>query len=256
MSNKFIKMRLAGIQQQLMGTFQASRLMSSSTKGSEREFFVDLFLSNVLPIPYRFGSGDITDTYSNKSGQIDVVVENPFLPSFPTLGSKNSRLYLVEGVSCAIEVKSNLQNQWNEVRKTLEKVKNLRKEPLTYSKKGSNGTTNFSSKGDKTLIHSLHYSPDGTKENTSENLLASLYVPFFAVGFEGWKTLPSMRKHCDQSQIDGILCIDNMLYVSGSRFGSQDYEGESALWHFICDLLTVTKELQALEAKLSLYVAN
>jgi len=249
-------MRLTGIQQQLMGAYEASSQMSSSTKGSEREFFVDLFLSNVLPTPYRFGSGDITDIHSNRSGQIDVVVENPYLPSLPIVGCKNLRLYLAEGVACAIEVKSNLADQWNQVSKTLEKVKDLRREPLSYSKTGSNGTTDFRSRGDKTILHSVYISTDGTKEKMTENLLASREIPFFAVGFKGWQNLESMRKHCDQSQVDGILCIDTMHYVSGSRFGSQDYEGESALWYFICDLLKVTKELQALEAKLSLYVEN
>ncbi|WP_373867562.1 DUF6602 domain-containing protein [Shewanella xiamenensis] len=51
--------------------------MTNATKGSEREFLVDLFLSNVLPNQYRFGSGDITDQKSNRSGQVDIVVEFP-----------------------------------------------------------------------------------------------------------------------------------------------------------------------------------
>lgn len=257
MSNQFINERLEGIHQQLMGAYNASLCMSNATKGSEREFFVDLFLSNVLPTPYRFGSGDITDIHANRSGQIDIVVENPYLPSLPIVGCKNLRLYLAESVACAIEVKSSLDNQWDQVSNTLDRVKNLRKEPRFYSKTGSTGKAiHVSSHGNSGLVHSLHYSPDGSKERMSPNLLASPKIPFFAVGFKGWKTIESMRKHCDDSQIDGILCIDTMHYVSGSRFGDRDYKGVSALWYFICDLLEVSKELTALEANLSLYVES
>jgi hypothetical protein len=37
------------------------------------------------------------------SGQLDIVIELPFLPSFPTPGA-NERLYLAESVALAIEV--------------------------------------------------------------------------------------------------------------------------------------------------------
>ncbi|CAH6937166.1 conserved hypothetical protein [Vibrio chagasii] len=254
MNNKYITQRLNGIHQQLMGAYKASCEMSSATKGSEREVFIDLFLSNVLPTIYRFGSGDITDTNSQKSGQVDVVIENPYLPSLPIVGCKELRLYLVEGVACAIEVKSDIGNQWKEVRETLKKVKKLKRNLVSYSKMSSHGVINSTSKGTKDIMHSFHISLDGTEENKSENLLLSPTVPFFAVGFMGWTNIETMRTHCDNEEVDGILCIDTLQYVSGSRFGNKNYEGVSALWHFICNLLEVTGEVQRLEANLSQYI--
>jgi hypothetical protein len=41
------------------------------------------------------------------SGALDIVVEFPFLPSFPAPGG-DERLYLAESVALAIEVKSDL----------------------------------------------------------------------------------------------------------------------------------------------------
>jgi hypothetical protein len=61
MSNAHILSRIAGVRQQLLGAYQASSSSSSATKGGEREFFIDLFLSQVLPLPFRFGTGDATD---------------------------------------------------------------------------------------------------------------------------------------------------------------------------------------------------
>ena len=51
--------------------YQSNVSLSSSTKGTERELFVDEFLSKVLPPIYRFGTGDVTDLAGNKSGQLN-----------------------------------------------------------------------------------------------------------------------------------------------------------------------------------------
>jgi hypothetical protein len=111
-----LKLRLDGIRQILLAHHVAGSGFPSSSKGAEREVLVREFLAKVFPPPYRFGSGAIVDSTGAQSGQLDVVVEFPFLPSFPTTGAPD-RLYLVESVGAAIEVKSNLQTQWHQVRK-------------------------------------------------------------------------------------------------------------------------------------------
>ena len=88
--------------------------MPSVSKGSEREAFVRDFLQLVFPSPFRFGSGAVIDSDGNSSGQIDIVVEYLFLPSFPMPGGTD-RLYLAESVAVALEVKSNVSTQWKEV---------------------------------------------------------------------------------------------------------------------------------------------
>jgi len=73
--NQNVIQRLTGIQTILNGVYQSNVSLSSNTKGTERESFVDEFLSKVLPPIYRLGTGDVTDIAGNKSGQLDVVVE-------------------------------------------------------------------------------------------------------------------------------------------------------------------------------------
>lgn len=112
-----ITARLSGIQRALMGLFLSGDEISAASRGRERERFINLFLEKVFPPGYRFGSGDAIDTDGNQSGQLDVVVEFTFLPSFPALASE-PRLYLAEGIAAVIEIKSDLQRQWSEVERT------------------------------------------------------------------------------------------------------------------------------------------
>jgi len=129
--------------------------MSNATKGPEREAFINDFLSAVLPPQYRFGTGDATDIFGRKSGQLDVVVELPFAPSLPIPSRSDSRLYVAEGVAAVIEVKSDVKNQWVEAVSTAEKLKKLRRRlnPIVLSK-------------------------DMQLEE----------IPFFVVGYKGWAT--------------------------------------------------------------------
>jgi hypothetical protein len=46
--------------------------MPSASKGSERETFVRDFLEAVFPSTFRFGSGAVTDSDGNCSGQMDI----------------------------------------------------------------------------------------------------------------------------------------------------------------------------------------
>ncbi len=126
MMNKYIVDRLTGIHQMLLGVHQAGKTMSSSSKGSEREAFVDHFLSKVLTPQFRFGSGDATDQEGRRSGQLDVVVEYPFVPSLPIVGAM-PRLYLAEGIAAVLEVKSDVSGQWGEVEATVSQLSPLQR---------------------------------------------------------------------------------------------------------------------------------
>jgi hypothetical protein len=77
MPNRHVVQRLEGIRQILLGVHSAGSTSSNATRGREREAFIDRFLSGVFPTVFRFGSGDITDRFGARSGQIDVVVEFP-----------------------------------------------------------------------------------------------------------------------------------------------------------------------------------
>jgi hypothetical protein len=177
--------RLAGIQKSLTGLYESGGGMSTASRGKEREQFIELFLSRILPPGYRFGSGDIIDTSGHRSGQLDVVVEFTFLPSLPALTGP-TRLYLAEGVAAVVEVKSDLAKQWGEVEATAKALRPLER-----------------------IFQVPGFRPYGP---TSKN------IPLFAVGYTGWRQLETVRKRADQGIVDGILIIDAGLFLREATF--------------------------------------
>jgi hypothetical protein len=146
----------------LMGAHPAGGPLSSAFKGSERERFIDVFLSRLFSPPFRFGQGDITETEGCRSGQLDVVVEYPFLPGLRVVGNQaSSRLYLAEGVAAAIEIMSDVASQWGEVASAATRLAPLER--------------NF----------------DSSMGPTPERR-----IPPFAIGYSGWKERRTLRPRC------------------------------------------------------------
>ena len=100
--------------------------MPAASRGSGRETFVRDFLQEVFPSPFRFGAGAVTDAAGTQSGQIDIIIEYRFLPSFPMPGGSD-RLYLAESVVAGVEVKSNLASQWDEVERSTAALRTLKR---------------------------------------------------------------------------------------------------------------------------------
>jgi hypothetical protein len=219
MPNPFVLDRLTGIQNQLMGLHRGSTGLSSATKGREREDLIDRYLAQVFPTHYRFGDGDITDINENKSGQVEIVVEYPFFPSFPMIGA-NSRLYLAEGVAAVIEVKSSLDPQWEQVTKTAAAVKKLQRNF------GATGWTGLAPKPE---------------------------IPFFAVGYTGWRDPDTLKDKLKDQNIDSILVIENGLFASNQYFGGVRGTGAWALWGLIQCLHLATSSLKMASGDLVRY---
>jgi len=193
--NIHIQQRIQGIYHSLTSAFEAGALLSSASKGFEREAFISLFLREVLPPIYRFGTGDITDAEitndkARKSGQIDIVIEMPWAPSFPLHAGVGARLYPAEAVGTAIEVKSNIETQWAEVLQTAKKLAILRQQ-----------LGGISVDGDALEVHNTSYEP----------------IPFYAVGYEGWKTKETILRHLQGASLDGILIIDQQIFAWSNR---------------------------------------
>jgi hypothetical protein len=205
--NPHVRSRLSGVQGILKGVHQAGAPMSSATKGQERAAFIDQFLSQALPLPYRFGTGDATDLAGNQSGQLDVVVEYPHCPSLP-LGVGESRLYLAESVAAVIEVKSDVAGQWQEALRTAEQ--------LSTVKRSFTGGGLFSG---------------GPPSST---------IPLFVVGYTGWKTPETVREHLtNHPTISGILVIDPGIYVSRNTIST----GPDALWAMVSNLYSAVSSI-------------
>lgn len=227
-THEIIERRLKAVQDSLMAWFDGGSASSSATKGREREAFVHSFFEQILPIPYRVGSGDITDQTGQRSGQVDVVVEYAHLPSFPSPGGE--RLYLAEGVAAVLEIKSDVAAKWKEIRMAAEKIKKL-------------------------WVHSYMGRPP-------------VQVPVFAVGYDGWKKLRDIQRKLSQSVasdgttlVDGILVIRHGLFATTeaatdrplqttpeqypNKKGAGFYQvrqadGPWALWGLICSLAQLT----------------
>src|SRR5678816_1191016 len=123
--NTYLKQRLEALLQHFRAAHFAGGVSASANRGTEREAFLLAFLSQVLPPLYRVGTGEITDIQGSLSGQLDIVIEMPWAPSFGFPGSP-VRLYPAEAVGVAIEVKSNVEAQWSEVEATVAALATLR----------------------------------------------------------------------------------------------------------------------------------
>jgi hypothetical protein len=222
--NQYIAQRLDGIRQMLIGARNAGAGGSSATKGRDRELFVESFLSAVLPPSFRFGSGDVTDQLGNKSGQLDVVVEFPFLPSLPIVGTASSRLYLAEGVAAALEVKSDISAQWHDVRHTANCLAKLERRFGAQVIMGGPGP--------------------GQR------------IPLFAAGYSGWSNSETVRQKLTEGPLDGILVIDPGIFVSTPEFSSLTATGEWALWGLITCLHRSASALKATSANPLMYAIN
>lgn len=212
MPNLHVQTRLEGIQSILQGVHHSSSTMSSASKGNERSAFIDDFLSKVLPSQYRFGTGDATDRIGQRSGQLDVVVEYPFMPSLPIVGEGKTRLYLAESIAAVIEVKSDLSGQWSEALATAAKLEPLQRQF---------GAT-------------MSMGPPPQKR-----------IPFFVAAYKGWKTIDTLRGKLTEGALDGILIIDPGVFVSTDQFYAMAGTGAWSLWGLISCLHQATTVLQA-----------
>jgi hypothetical protein len=229
MQNQHLGSRLNGILAMLQGVYAATLAVPNETKGAERQAFIDAFLGAVLPRTVRIGNGAVTDKFDNISGQLDVVLEYPFLPSVPLRADLPSRLYLAEGVAAVIEVKSDLSAQWGQLARTAETLARIRRV--------------FGA----TLSH--------------RNRHPSERIPLIAVGYRGWQQWETLDQHVRETAgVDGALDISlghfyaeiPSVRVEGEHRwpGRLTYRapGVDALWGLACVLNELVNDLAGMEA--------
>lgn len=219
--NDWVKNRLEAIQQTLLAHYQAGQKLPSPVAGSERELFVHEYLAKVLPPTLRIGKECITDAANNQSGQVDVVIEYPFVPSFP-MPTTADRLYLAESVAAAIEVKSDLTKQWDEVAATVKKVKVLRRDlrqPNLISVTSSPNPV---------------FQPDQSR------------VYCYAVGYRGHQTLEGLAQRLnttpDDERPDGVLVVESGCFTGNIGQAS----GGWGFFAFLAELTTITNAIMGI----------
>ncbi len=195
--NPHLLSRLTGMQQMLMAVHASSGPMSSASKGTERDTFVNKLLGAVLPSPFRFGTGDATDSYGYRSGQLDVVIEFPLMPSLPS-HEGSPRLYLAEGVLAVLEVKSDVAAQWEQVEATAEKLSTLTR----------------------------HYG-----SGVSIGPRAGRRIPLYAVGYRGWHDFSTVKTRLQSSPlVSGILVIEHGHFCG--RYDALTAQGEPYVFRY------------------------
>lgn len=202
--------------------------MPSAVKGSEREVFVRDFLEQLFPRQFRFGSGAITDQEGACSGQLDIVVEYPFLPSFPMPGG-SERLYLSESVALALEVKSDVSSQWSQVEKALGLLRPIRRRWKGETTLGARGIT------------------FGQPSETP--------VPYIAVGYTGYASLATLDAKLAatpaEKRPDGVLVIDSGVFVGpGCRA-----DGVFGLYGLAIVITNLLRAVSAADGDIGAYVA-
>lgn len=263
--NPYVEARLNGLHQGLIAGYEAGLGMSSATKGTERELFVKSFLSQVFPPHYRFASGEITDTNGERSGQVDIVVESPFLFSFPA-HADGPRLFFAESVAAIIEVKSDLKKQWGQIRKQVEEARKVKrrfvKKYLLDESSRLNQISQGLSEPDQDPLKNTISAISKLEADRLETLAAgfepvSEEIPIYVIGFEGWKTHTALRrKLLELGNVDAVIKLSPpLLGVFRQRAkqdkpprlrGAESQEGVLTLWRLLDQL---RRDIEVTEAQ-------
>ena len=229
-----LRERVEGIQKILMAHHAAGVRLPTACKGSEREILVREFLAKVLPPPFRFGTGMVMDSEGRMSGQLDIVVEFPFLPSFPTPGAPE-RVYLADSVAFVVEVKSNLSTQWGQVEDKAAQMAPLRR----------NWTQHW------------HYGPRGYPESPGPK---ESQIPFIAVGFEGFATANSLKRKIasirSPSRVHGAAVVESGAYACTVQGTTPKAEGVGGLFALCVDAAYLARNVIIAQPELSGYLRS
>lgn len=148
-----------GAVDELRGAYVKSEGAPSACKGSLRENGIRRAVAYSLPPVARMYQGEIIDPRGGHSGQLDGIVVHGTSGAVAT-AEEDGRIATAEGVISVLESKSDISGQWDEVLRTWDQVRQLRR----YDEK-THGTV--------TIGNALHDSDRG--------------VPLIVMGRRGWK---------------------------------------------------------------------
>ena len=241
--DKLISDRLESLQETLLAAYKASNELKrqTSVKGDEREIFVASFLREMFPPQFRFGSGVVIDQQENRTGQLDVVIELPFAPSF-SLGRGSPRVYFADTVGAVIEVKSNLFQKDTEGRLQIEQQLKRRDgaSQLVALKDVQRSVWLWKRVEDSSIAEN----EDATVTKDEWTIGEGNSIPAYIVGYTG-PDLQELKDYVEQEQMHwkedprleawfrGILQIEGPFFVGSD---GRSYSGPQALGAFINSL--------------------
>jgi hypothetical protein len=213
-ASQFLKHKLENIHSALMQAHTDSISYAPSITGAEREIINRSLLSLILSPAYRVGTGTIIDKNGRDSGQVDIVIEQPFSLSFP-INSEHNRLFLAPSVCAAFEVKSNLSTQGADAMEKVAAIKELHRIPVTGK---------------------MVYSYD------------DISIPSFIIGFNGPSTAKGIEKifktFSNKLIPNGILCIKGEIFYGRAQGSETMVIAKGKAQAVFAFLQCVTKTLQ------------
>ncbi|MGI6370808.1 MAG: hypothetical protein GX372_01260 [Ignavibacteria bacterium] len=218
--------KIENIHKNLMECYRDTQKYSPTITGAEREIFNRELFQKILPTTYRVGAGTIVDNIGSETGQIDAVIELPFSLSFP-ISSGENRVYLADTIGAAFEIKSNLNDQWNEAIAKIEEIKTLNRHRV---------------------------------EKEEMTLLDTLKIPAFIISYTGQKKIETIYKKLENVQPknwpDGILIVEDGIFYGRAAGCNRVYEAENpsgSILAFISCLYKVLKKYSSNTADLDNY---
>jgi hypothetical protein len=115
-----------GAVDELRAAYSKSVGAPDACKGSLRENGVKRAIEHSLPSIVRLYTGEIIDPFEGQSGQVDGILVHATGSALAT-SADDARIAFAEGVLAAIESKSNVAKQWDEVLLTWSKLRVLRR---------------------------------------------------------------------------------------------------------------------------------
>ncbi|HDH1371129.1 MULTISPECIES: DUF6602 domain-containing protein [Klebsiella pneumoniae complex] len=218
--------RLSSVLDMLNANYRSVKNSPSAVKGVARSDFVNNYLKSSVPQGLRIStSGEIIDNQNNCTGELDIILENGYFPNIPILNIDSARLYFAESVAAVIEVKSNLQGQWQEAVATGEKLQAI-------TRNFGNSTVSSYHTGHVTILNTVFNSPNLPKVELPRILKK---IPYFVVGYTGWEKNETLKAKLDDTKgvVSGILQLDRGVFISDDNFKSIEANGPLSLLAFI-----------------------
>ncbi len=122
-----LKKYFADMAKEIENGFQSESVKKRKTPqdiADIREKLLLRMIKRVFPYPYKFGKGEINDSFGNKSHSVDIVVLNPIHPNLYN-SDEIIEFILADGVDFAIEVKGSSSRK--EIETALLQIRSVKK---------------------------------------------------------------------------------------------------------------------------------
>jgi len=228
--------RIEGMRNIAMAHHKAGCGMANAVIGNERENFIKYLLSKIFPNSYRFSSGEIIDISGKRSGQVDVVMEYPYEPSFPSPAG-DERLLIAESVIIAFEVKSS-DSQMSEVIDKSRLINNLYR---------------------NLNIHMWYGDDEGDQAFPKEHLDIKHKIPNIAVFYKGPVKSETFFNKYSEMNVDerptAMIALDSGYFIFGSNDGNIiTFQGIDGIYALICLICEISNRIAGAQTAVSIYL--